>query len=76
MRLKNRPAVTKTVEIIVNTEEEEFIGYIDGPDKLRLDRQDVYSLKGNIPINETAVSMAIQLDPNAKRPPSDYGVLT
>ena len=76
MRLKNRPAVTKTVEITVNTEEEEFIGYIDGPDKLRLDRQDVYSLKGNIPIDEATVSMAIQLDTSAKRPPSDYGVLT
>jgi len=44
MQLKNRPAVTRKVEITVNAAEQDFIAYINGPDKLRLDRQDIYSL--------------------------------
>jgi len=38
MQLKNRPAVTRKVEITVNAAEQDFIAYINGPDKLRLDR--------------------------------------
>ena len=75
MQLKNRPAVCKQVEITINAQEDEFVGYIDGPDKLRLDRQDVYSLKGNIAVNDAEVSMEILVDPSAKKPPSDYGTL-
>jgi len=32
MQLKNRPAVTKTVEITINPAETEFVAYIKGPD--------------------------------------------
>ena len=44
MSLKNRPAVTKKVEITINPQEQEFVAWIEGPDKLRLDRYDRYSL--------------------------------
>lgn len=76
MRLKNRPAVTKQVEIIVNAEEDEFIGYIDGPDTLRLDRKGVYMLAGNTAIRDAEVSMEIVEDETAKNPPSDYAKLS
>ena len=75
MQLKNRPAACRQVEITVNAQEDEFVGYIDGPDKLRLDRQDVYSLKGNVAVNDAEVSMEILVDPSAKKLPSDYGTL-
>lgn len=44
MRLKNRPAVAKTVEIIVNAIEENTIYYLDGVDEIRLDRYAIYHL--------------------------------
>ena len=73
MQLKNRPAVTKKVEITVNAAEQEFIAYINGPDKLRLDRQDIYSLVSDDSyIDATQVEIIIQNDPTAKKPPSDY----
>ena len=70
MQLKNKPAVFKDVEIIVNAKEEEFIAYIDGPDKLRLDRQAKYSLNSNIPIDDPQeVTIEIQSSP------SDYDTI-
>lgn len=44
MRLKNRPAVTQQVEIIINSSEQGTILYIQGPDEVRLDRYAVYTL--------------------------------
>jgi len=75
MRLKNRPAVTKDVEITVVAAEQEFIAYISGPDQLRLDRQDSYSLTSESYIDDSQVIMTIQEDPTAKKKPSDYAVL-
>ena len=75
MQLKNRPAVTKEVEITINPLEQEFVAYIDGPDQLRLDRQGVYTLKGNFPITSTDVVIVIQEDPAAKKKPSDYATI-
>ena len=75
MRLKNRPVVTKNVEITINPREQEFIAYINGPDQLRLDRQDIYSLVSDSYIDNTAVTIKIQEDPTAKKKPSDYATL-
>lgn len=76
MQLKNRPAVTKTVEITINPIETEFVAYIKGPDQLRLDRKDYYTLVSDDGyIDDTEVSFEIQLDPSAKKPPSDYATL-
>jgi len=38
MSLKNRPAVTKEVEVTINALETEPVYYISGPSELRLDR--------------------------------------
>ena len=75
MQLKNRPAVTKEVEITVVPFEEDFVAYIAGPDQLRLDRQDKYSLVSESYIDNAAVTMVIQNDSGAKKPPSDYAEL-
>ena len=77
MRLKNRPAVTEKVEITINQSNETFIAYIDGPDELRLDRYDTYSLaqtSGPI-IDENQVTMAIRPDGTSKKEPSIYASL-
>jgi hypothetical protein len=67
MRLKNRPAVTHTTEIVINAAEQEFVAYIDGPDKLRLDRQGEYVLKSNAPLEHPEeVEMSIQSSPSEK----------
>ena len=47
MRLKNRPAVTKTIEINIVGREEEPVFLIDGPDTLRLDRYAKYQVVSN-----------------------------
>ena len=76
MQLKNRPAVTKTVEITINPAETEFVAYIKGPDQLRLDRYDTYSLVSDDGyINASEVEINIQPDSHAKKPPSDYATL-
>ena len=76
MQLKNRPAVTKTVEITINPAETEFVAYIKGPDQLRLDRYDTYSLVSDDGyINASEVEIKIQPDFKAKKPPSDYATL-
>lgn len=75
MRLKNRPAVTKDVEITVVAADQEFIAYINGPDQLRLDRQDSYSLASESYIDDSQVTITIQEDPTAKKKPSDYAIL-
>lgn len=43
MALKNRPAVTKTVEITINAANEEVL-YLKGADQVRLDRYSTYEL--------------------------------
>jgi hypothetical protein len=73
MRLKNRPAVTKNVEIIVNASNEEFIAYIDGPDQLRLDRYGTYKLVcDNGAINDDNVTMQVKEIPDSKKQIKDY----
>jgi hypothetical protein len=59
MQLKNRPAVTKNIEITINPSEQEFVAYIDGPDQLRLDRQDKYKLVSDSYINDAEVTIII-----------------
>jgi hypothetical protein len=60
MQLKNRPAVTKTVEITINPIETDFVAYIKGPDQLRLDRKDYYTLVSDDGyINDAEVSFEI-----------------
>jgi hypothetical protein len=77
MQLKNRPAVTKTVEITINPIETKLVAYIKGADKLRLNRKESYSLvTDDGTINNEEVTFEIQEDPHAKRPPSDYATLT
>ena len=44
MRLKNRPAVTKTVEIVVNAADDNVVYYLDGANEIRLDRYATYRL--------------------------------
>ena len=75
MRLKNRPAVMKNIEITISPTEQEFVAYIDGPDQLRLDRQGVYTLQGNALIDSEDVLINIQEDPSAKKKPSDYATI-
>ena len=61
MRLKNRPAVTKQVEIIVGAANEDIV-YIKGADEVRLDRYSTYELTsettGNSVVGEVAFSIA------------------
>ena len=67
MRLKNRPAVTHQVEIIINAAEQETIMWIEGPDQLRLDRQGEYSLATNTVIEDASkVEIEIQSSPSKK----------
>ena len=75
MQLKNKPAVFKDVEIIINAEDEAFVAYIDGPDKLRLDRYAEYHLASDSYIDNTGVTIEIQEDLEAKKKPLDYATL-
>ena len=77
MRLKNRHAVTKDIEITINPSDQELIAYIDGPDQLRLDRQDKYQLFRNIPMDiNSKVTFVIKSWPNMdKKQCSDYVIL-
>lgn len=45
MRLKDRKAVTKEYEVLINASEIEFSAYIDGPDEIKLDRYGTYTLQ-------------------------------
>ena len=75
MYLKNRPAVSKNVEITITPIEETFVAYIEGPDQLRLDRQDKYKLVSNIPLDDE-VTFSIQSWPNMdKKKAADYATL-
>lgn len=73
MQLKNRPAVTHDIEITIYPEDEPSMIYIDGPDEVKLDRYGTYVLKADDTTIEQAIS--IQIDPDAKKPPSDYATL-
>ena len=67
MRLKNRPAVTHDVEIIVNPVRQETILWIEGPNELRLDRQGEYNLSTNTVIEDPSkVEIKIQSSPSDK----------
>jgi len=51
IQLKGHPEIQKTIEIQVGNEEQEFSAYIEGPDTIRLDREQQYVLKGFDTIN-------------------------
>ena len=80
MRLKNRPAVSRTVEITIDPLNEEFIAYIDGPDQLRLDRYGTYALvhDGNILNSEITIvpdSNDNRSQKEKEREPSQYATI-
>ena len=67
MRLKNRPAVSHNVEIMVSAIEQETIVWIEGPDTIRLDRQAEYSLQTNTAFDDlSAIKIKIQSSPSDK----------
>ena len=69
MRLKNRPAITKTVEIMISPANEEIL-YLKGVDEVRLDRYATYELVSEIddtPVNE-AVTFSVTNITNEKIP--------
>ena len=76
MRLRNNPAVTKWTEITVYPEEEEVV-YIDGPDEIRLGRQEQYKLTGNLANLDNCTEIEIQNDGTDKKgqKPSIYADL-
>ena len=67
MSLKNRPAVTKTVEITINANETDPVYYIEGPDKLRLDRQAKYYLTDGVLVEDAPrVTNSYEINENKK----------
>ena len=73
MRLHNRPAVTKTVEITVGSVEAKLL-YIEGPDQIRLDRYGTFSLaceNGTIEKLDE-ISIEVQTIPDPKKKVIDY----
>lgn len=52
IQLKDFPFIQKTLTISVGAINEEFIGYIEGNDKIRLDRESKYILTGTAEIEE------------------------
>ena len=47
IQLKDFPEIKKTLTININNGQVPFIAYLDGADTIKLDRQSMYSLKGN-----------------------------
>ena len=58
-QLKNYPEVKQTIEIIVGDEEQQFTGYIEGPDNIRLDRKGTYKLVTTPTINNNSINYTI-----------------
>ena len=50
MQLKDRKAVTKKYEVLINEPQIQFSAYIDGPSEIKLDRYCMYSLQGTTAI--------------------------
>jgi hypothetical protein len=48
MRLKDRPAVTQEIEVIIDAISEDPIIYIDGLAEIKLDRYSTYTLMNEI----------------------------
>ena len=63
-QLKNYPNINKSITITVGETEEvqEFTAYIEGPDKIRLDRKAIYTLKGT---SEITSDVEFNIDNNA-----------
>ena len=57
VRLKEYPSITQTLKVIVGGEQT-FSAYIEGPSKIRLDREATYTLKGTEEIDDV-VSYAL-----------------
>ena len=51
------PEITKNITIEVTNEEKIFAAYIDGKDFIRLDREEIYQLKGNEDIGDVIFSL-------------------
>lgn len=72
-KLKNHPEITKTITITVGEEEPIFDAYIEGNEKLKLNRTNSYSLKGtkeisgevNYSLIETQLAKIIAIDSNS-----------
>lgn len=47
IQLKDFPEIKKTLTININNEQAPFVAYLEGADTIKLDRQSMYSLKGN-----------------------------
>lgn len=47
IQLKDFPEIKKTLTININNGQTPFVAYLDGADIIKLDRQSMYSLKGN-----------------------------
>lgn len=62
MRLKNRPAVTKEIEIIINESNVEHAYYLAGEDQVRLDRQTTYFLRDANNENDETNILPLQQD--------------
>ena len=52
VQLKDFPNITTTIDIIVNDQESIFSGYIEGSDKIRLDRYETYTFKATQEIDQ------------------------
>lgn len=55
IQLKEYPEIQKTISIVVDAAEQEFSAYIDGLDKIRLDRKATYTLKGTDEISDSVI---------------------
>ena len=50
IQLKDYPSISDTIDIVIGEPQQEFSGYIEGADKIRLDRIETYYLRGTADI--------------------------
>ena len=55
IQLKDFPEIKKTLTININNGQAPFVAYLDGADTIKLDRQSMYSLKGNQNIDREVI---------------------
>ena len=73
IQLKQHPTIQKIISIEISDEEKEFSAYIEGKDNLRLDRKEIYLLKGTkeisdkviFTINDTTLARIIKITDNS-----------
>ena len=67
VRLKNYPEISQTVKISINNSPKEFSAYLEGPDKIKLDRKAQYKLNMRItPEDGVQVDYSLSDDSYAK----------